>query len=259
MNDEVENTFQPATNLDNLTTQCSLPADTTSYSYNRIGAVIYAHQWALAPRPYNSPPYTDYTDAGGDCTNFVNQAIHDGGNAQMVFGGTHGTNGDGQLGWYFYSSLDHATAWNYVTPLMEFITQYWVWSAGPEGCEVSVTGLQVGDLIQYDWEGTGNLWDHSVIVVNIVNDGSGVMTPYIASHTPDLDNYPYFYFFDKEDRIYRYIHIERIDGSKIFMPAILANMDNYNFSPAKPPFQNAYPAPIEDKSKPTPISPYPVP
>jgi len=188
INYEEENISQPVTSLDNLTTQCSLPADTSSYAYNRLGAVTYAHQWATAARPYN-PVYVDYTDAGGDCTNFVNQAIHDGGNAQMVFGGTHGTNGNGQLGWYFYSSLDHATAWNYVTPLMEFITQYWVWPAGPEGCEVAVTGLQVGDLIQYDWEGTGVLWDHSAIVVNLVDQGSGVMMPYIASHTPDLDNY----------------------------------------------------------------------
>ncbi len=258
MNEKQENTLTPATSLDNLATQCSLPADTSSYPYNRLGAVTYAHQWAKAPRPYN-PVYPDYTDAGGDCTNFVSQAIHDGGNAQMVFGGTHGTNGDGQLGWYLYSALDHASAWNYVTPLMEFITQYWVWPAGPEGCEVSVTGLQVGDLIQYDWQGTGTLWDHSAIVVNFVNEGSGVMMPYIASHTPDLDNYPYSIFYQSPDRIYRYIHIERIDGSKIFMPAILANMDNNNISPAKSSNQNAYPAPMGNVSRSTPISPYPAP
>lgn len=52
-------------------TSCSLPPDQSSHPYSRYSAIEYAHRWATSPRPYNSPPYYDFTDEGGDCTNFV--------------------------------------------------------------------------------------------------------------------------------------------------------------------------------------------
>lgn len=151
-------------------TACSLPTDESTHPYDRNGAVAYAHRWATAQRPYN-PGYFDFTDSGGDCTNFVNQAIHESSNAEMVFGGIHDF---GSLGWYFYSSSDYANAWNQVQALFEFITQYWVWPrpgiddpegpGGPEGCSKAQYEVYEGDLIQYDWTNNGS-WDHSVIIV----------------------------------------------------------------------------------------------
>lgn len=157
-------------------TGCSLPSDESTHPYNRNSAVAYAHQWATAQRPYN-PRYSDFTDSGGDCTNFVSQAIHESSNAEMVFGGIHDY---GSLGWYFYSSIDYANAWNQVQALFEFITQYWVWPrpgiddpegpGGPEGCSMNFYQVYEGDLIQYDWTNNGS-WDHRVIIVRSLDLG----------------------------------------------------------------------------------------
>jgi hypothetical protein len=141
---------------------CSLPSDESSHPYNRNGAVAYAHSWATAEPPYNTK-YYDFTNGGGDCTNFVNQAIRESSDATMVFGGLHGY---GSLGWYFYSSSDYANAWTQVQGLFEFITQYWVWPrpgiddlegpGGPEGCEMTQNEVYEGDLIKYDWTNNGS-------------------------------------------------------------------------------------------------------
>lgn len=90
--------LQPAKEADNLNSACALPEDSSTHSYNRNGALAYAQLWATAASPYNYPKYYDFTNDGGDCTNFVSQAIHEGGNADMVFGDTPGV---GVPGWYY--------------------------------------------------------------------------------------------------------------------------------------------------------------
>jgi hypothetical protein len=144
----------------NISATCSLPGDITSYSYDRYGAVAYAKVWATAPRPYNHPPFDDYTDFGGDCTNFVSQVIHIGGKANMFNPGNFGV---GQPGWYYYSVQDRATAWNDVKALHDFITDYSVWLGGPEGCDVQQYEVLEGDIIQYNWT-NDDYWDHSVLI-----------------------------------------------------------------------------------------------
>lgn len=90
-----EELIQPVNEAQNLITAtygqqpstiCSLPSDESRHPYNRFGAVAYARRWAVPRLPYNHPPYDDYTNFGGDCTNFVSQAIKEGGNAYMVLG-----------------------------------------------------------------------------------------------------------------------------------------------------------------------------
>ncbi|MEW6558240.1 MAG: amidase domain-containing protein, partial [Elusimicrobiota bacterium] len=45
------------------------------FSYDRIKAVNYADTWAYG----RNPVYHDYSEEGGDCTNFVSQCLIDGG------------------------------------------------------------------------------------------------------------------------------------------------------------------------------------
>ena len=58
--------------------------------YDRQKAVEYARRWALE----RNPIFEDYTGIGGDCTNFVSQAI---------FAGTCVQNYTRDLGWYLIS------------------------------------------------------------------------------------------------------------------------------------------------------------
>lgn len=252
-------------------TLCSLPDDQSSHPYNRNGAVAYAHQWATHPQPYN-PKYPDFTDSGGDCTNFVNQAIHEGSNAEMVFGGIHGF---GSLGWYVYSDSDYTKAWTGVDFIHEFITEHWVWPrpgiddpdgpGGPEGCMVAEYQAREGDLIQFEWfEDVNNdgidddkddpIWDHSVIIVKTKDYGYEVWH-WVAGHSDDVDNYPLDYF-DYND--IRFIHIDRIDGYfKLYIPLVIKDT-GYEGEQMQTPLMEPYPAPIESSGSLAP-SPYPPP
>lgn len=199
---------------------CSLPDDESTHPYDRAGVVAYAHRWATAPRPYNHPPYDDYTDIGGDCTNFVSQAIHEGGNAAMTFGGTHGI---GTSGWYYYNALDRSMAWNDVDALHTFIVNdRELWSTGTEGCDVLQYQAYEGDIIQYDWTNNAT-WDHSTIIVRSEDYGQNNRYHWIAAHTRDVDNYPFTnYIYTYTNMIYRFVHIERIDGYlKCCLPLVL--------------------------------------
>lgn len=165
----------------------------------------------------------------------------------MVFGGIHDY---GSLGWYFYSSSDYANAWTEVQALFELITQYWVWPrpgiddpegpGGPEGCPKAQYEVYEGDLIQYDWTNDGS-WDHGVIIVRSEDYGQNNRYHYVASHTPDVDNYP-FTTFDYPNKIYRFVHIERIDGyAKIYVPSIIGGGSGGEDQIISP-----YPAPVEN-------------
>jgi hypothetical protein len=72
------------TEMQTLTFSCSLQADISIHPYDRYGAIAYARKYALNPNP------NYYFFAGADCTNFVNQAIHHGSNADEVGSGGFG-------------------------------------------------------------------------------------------------------------------------------------------------------------------------
>jgi len=186
----------------------SLPDDASTHAYDWDGAVSYAHKYATNP----NPNYFYFTGEvyGGDCTNFVSQAIYEGGNASMAYSVDEGI---GTVGWYYTDVNHRASAWVDVTKLHEFITQYWVWPEGPEGSEVSQTEASPGDLIQMDWTNDG-VWDHSVIIVLSEDDGLGNRLHWVAGHSDDVDNEPFTtYITDNPNMVYRFIKIERIDIS----------------------------------------------
>jgi hypothetical protein len=92
------------------TTASTLPADASTHPYDRTGAVAYAVAHA---NNYNLENYPTYAGAGGDCTNFVSQAIYEGGNASMFIPSPLPPPApDGKPGWYLISEGQRASAWN---------------------------------------------------------------------------------------------------------------------------------------------------
>lgn len=69
----------------------------TNSGYDRYAAADYAETWATKA----NPAYANYgsNSDGGDCTNFVSQALHEGGG--MAFNGTKGYNRN-TVDWYYY-------------------------------------------------------------------------------------------------------------------------------------------------------------
>lgn len=210
---------------------CYFPPDESSRAYDRSSAVNYAHLWATAAPPYN-PDFYDFTNDGGDCTNFVSQAINEGGGLMT---------GENNLGWYYNSVSDYASAWTGVGPFYQFITGYYMWQAGPEGCSVGKDDAEIGDVIQYDWDNNGR-WDHSVIIVSSEDMGYGNMYHLIAAHSNDLDNYPYTHFlYTHPNMINRFLHIARIDGNFAYISLIQQSGGFYRADQYLEP----YPAPLE--------------
>jgi len=209
-----------------------LPDDPSSHVYDRAGAVQYAVDHAEKAN-YNRD-YPDYDDGlHGDCTNFVSQALYEGGNVTMYIppGPLPPPSPDGQIGWYLLNDTQRATDWNWVDGLYSFITNYSAATEGPEGYELGPvpegqwpTGLMLGDVIQYN-EGNDAVWEHAAIVVGF--DGAG--EPLVASHSPNI---PSINFKDVVQHVKtRFIHIERGDGYPPVNTKITQGSDDAGINP----------------------------
>ncbi|MCC6569789.1 MAG: amidase domain-containing protein, partial [Anaerolineales bacterium] len=194
---------------DKSITSLALSPDASSHDYDRVGAADYAVRHI---DNYNAD-YPTYDGQGGDCTNFISQAIYEDGDASMFIPDPlPPPSNDGQEGWYLLNEKQRGRYWNDVEAFYDFVTQsYLFWDEGPEGSEVAtIDELMLGDVIQFEWpaskDDSDDVWDHAVIIVGF--DASG--TPLVASHSDDVGPEPYTYFAPWQS--IRFIHIERIDG-----------------------------------------------
>lgn len=139
--------------------------------YQRDKAVAYAHRWAYR----RNPAYYDFSDLGGDCTNFTSQCLY-AGSSIMNYTPT--------FGWFYLSLQNRAPAWTGVNELFRFLTNNQ--GAGPYAQEVSLDLIEAGDVIQLSFD--GERFAHSPFVVD-----AGERTPstiLVAAHTNDTDNRP---------------------------------------------------------------------
>ncbi|MDD6483969.1 MAG: amidase domain-containing protein [Clostridiales bacterium] len=137
--------------------------------YNRVAAVAYAQKWAYR----RNPEFFDFTNLGGDCTNFASQCLLAGG-AVMNYTPTYG--------WYYISVNNRAPAWTGVNELYRFLTTNT--AAGPQGRVVSLSEIEEGDIVQLRFVGR-QTFGHSPVVVD-----KGMGTPdtvLVAAHTNDSD------------------------------------------------------------------------
>ncbi|MBN2066215.1 MAG: amidase domain-containing protein [Candidatus Thermoplasmatota archaeon] len=206
---------------------CGLSEDDSSHDYDRDGAVAYAlgHYSGL---DYNRD-YPSYDGTvWGDCTNFVSQALYEGGNVSMeIPDPLPSPTPDGQSGWYLLNGLQRATDWNDVGGFFSFVNdQSAAITEGPEGCVITIDDLSLGDVIQYDWGGDG-IWDHSVIVVNFQDSD-----PYVASHSPNIStHYTHFDYYVPGTSQIRFIRIERSDGNPPIKAQVETTSDDAGMSP----------------------------
>ena len=150
--------------------------------YNRVRAVEYAKRWALS----RNPLFYDFTGGGGNCTNFVSQA---------VLAGSLVMNPSEIFGWYYRDLNDRAPAWTGVSFFWQFMTAAPRFvsaggDTGPFGEEVTdASELMVGDVVQLANE-QGEFY-HTLLVSG-KRDGALLM----AAHSIDA--------FDRPLSEYRY-------------------------------------------------------
>ena len=135
--------------------------------YDREAAVAYAEKWAYG----RNPKYYDFSDLGGDCTNFASQALY-AGYGEMNYRPT--------FGWYYKDANDKSPSWTGVNELYSFLISNR--GAGPKAAETDMNGIENGDLIQLDFDGDER-FDHTPIVID-----TGERTPetiLVAAHSND--------------------------------------------------------------------------
>lgn len=139
-------------------------------NYDRSAAVAYAHAWAYD----RNPKYYDFSQIGGDCTNFISQCI---------YAGSGVMNHTPIMGWYYYNVSDRTAAWSGVPYLYKFLTTNE--KSGPYGRVAPLEEAQPGDVIQLSFD--GYRFTHSLLVV-AVGANPAPHNIRVATHTYDTDN-----------------------------------------------------------------------
>ncbi|MEV5510807.1 amidase domain-containing protein [Streptomyces orinoci] len=161
----------------------SIPKRRTGLNYSAMAA--YAEKYW---RNYN-PAYRQFNEEGGDCTNFISQALKAGGWKPET-----GPAADYRKWWYSSSSQSHswvgANEWSWYAQNSKRVTHL-----------PNVFQLEVGDILQMDFDGDGSK-DHSMITTYKSRWG----VPYLTYHStntyrksllsilasyPDADYYAY--------------------------------------------------------------------
>ena len=133
--------------------------------YNRERAVRYARRWAYSFNPL----FYNFSDIGGDCTNFASQCL---------FAGGLPMNFTPNFGWYYLNVNNRSPSWTGVNELYEFLINND--GVGPKAVEVDLSEIEDADLIQLDFDSDGD-FDHTPIVVD-----RGLGTPdtiLVAAHS----------------------------------------------------------------------------
>ena len=160
--------------------------------YRREKAVAYARKWALG----RNPLFTDFTEIGGDCTNFVSQCLYAGGCVMDIGGDTS---------WYYINADERAPAWTGVDFLFRYLTGRDGYPEidqrrGPFAFVVNRSGVIPGDVVQISDE--DGVFYHSLLVSEV--EGGEI---YVCAHTLDSLDRPLSSYSNVGER---FLHIEGI-------------------------------------------------
>jgi hypothetical protein len=159
-------------------------------SYDRLRALRYAEVWWNG---YNGA-YNRFSD---DCTNFISQCLF-AGNLRMT-----GAPNRAKGWWYKFGGSGGQANWSYSWSTSHALYQYLINNVRAK--LVSAKELKIGDVIFYDWEGSGR-YHHSTVVVDF--DGKG--DPLVNAHTDSSYHRHYLYLDSRawtQNTKYAFVHI----------------------------------------------------
>lgn len=159
---------------------------TAKHKYDRDKAVAYSYKWVDGEKVIRNPAYSDYAVYGGNCQNYVSQAL-------FASGIPMDWSGDQQWKWFddegdlSESPTGRSGSWSGT----EYFYEYCNKNTG-KGIVAETDGnifsAQTGDVIQYVIDGWAH---HSVIVTKVIYDDNGnVVDLLINSNTTDRVDYP---------------------------------------------------------------------
>lgn len=135
--------------------------------YDRAAARAYADRYALR---YN-PTYARFT---GDCCNFVSQGARAGGMLMSL--------GDWTSGWWYdkegtASPSDDSYSWSWISCSRQIA----FWLGTRIDWVKSISDVEKGDVVYYDWTGDGS-WDHVAILVGMNSANQKVIDAHTTDH-----------------------------------------------------------------------------
>lgn len=188
-------------------------------TYDRRAAVAYANRWAY----FRNPNFLDFSELGGDCTNFASQCLLAGG-AVMNYTPT--------FGWYYIDPNNRAPAWTGVEYLYNFLTGNK--DVGPYATDTDISAMRPGDLVQLELD--KGRFQHTPVITEIRGIVPTMNTIYVAAHSQDANCRPLSSYAIKR---VRFLHIEGIR----YMTEQITPQTNQNMTQAaQSTAQNARPA-----------------
>ena len=158
--------------------------------YNRQAAVAYAHKWAFG----RNPAFFDFSELGGDCTNFASQCL---------YAGTGVMNFTPEFGWYYIDPNNRSPSWTGVPFFWDFMVRNEV-SDGPFGLRTTPNFIRPGDFVQIRFQSSGEVFAHTPVIVEVGNPPT-LDNILVAAHSNDADNRPLSTYENVEE--FRFLHI----------------------------------------------------
>lgn len=161
---------------------------TAENEYDRDAAVEYSYLWTDEEQIVrNTEQYSDYSEYGGNCQNFVSQCLHAGGIPMDSEG-----NYDDQWKWYGNDTNYKPTKQGRVPSWSDTYSFYEYCRTNTDvlaaQTDANLYTAEKGDVIQYTVDGYAY---HSVIVVDKILDSSGQVIDFLVnSNTSDKVDYP---------------------------------------------------------------------
>jgi hypothetical protein len=142
---------------------------------NRPGMVAYASKW------WNSfnPSYRNYTDGGGDCTNYASQILYEGGGLKFI---KYDSSHDDTSAWWYnfnysnpFGKKRQSNSWSNAVWFYSFMAAYPAIAKPVD----RTSYLEIGDIVQVDFGGVGVV-SHTMIVTEKRLSDSMI---YLTGHT----------------------------------------------------------------------------
>lgn len=162
--------------------------------YRRESVVAYAERWWNEPNPA-------YENFEVNCTNYVSQCLF-AGQAPMNYTGRR------ESGWWYQGYANGREMWSYSWAVADSLQRYLSQPRGHGLRAVVVDApdrLSLGDVICYDWDGSGR-FGHNTVVTAFAPDGMPLVNANTVSSRHRYWDYRDSYAWTDRTR-YRFFHI----------------------------------------------------
>lgn len=178
----------------------------TNNTYDRINALNYMRKYVIVP----NTEYIDFTDYGGDCTNFVSQILR-AGNMNFL-----GSDRNSMSSWFYRGSYpNYSSTWtdahifrkhwanvNNIGYERAYMFRLFTVNSFINNFESIRQSIGLGDIIQHVHKDTGDTY-HSQIVskIGIAYPNKWFYDIKVSQHTPNiLDRSLYDMLIDKQNK-----------------------------------------------------------